>query len=84
MAAPVAARKSHWWEGRKPTPSRKPGSPAVAAVAMLLDCLEAYQGWRDGLPASLTDSALTDRLDEVRDLAEQLEAAELPKGFGRD
>jgi hypothetical protein len=43
-----------------------------------------YQAWRDGLPASLTDSALTDRLDEVRDLAEQLEAAELPKGFGRD
>jgi hypothetical protein len=87
MAAPVAAGKSHWWEGRKPTPSRKPGSPAVAAVAMLLDCLEAYQGWRDGLPASLTDSAIADRLDEVlalRDLGEQLEAAELPKGFGRD
>jgi hypothetical protein len=54
---------------------------------MLLDCLEAYQGWRDGLPASLTDSAIADRLDEVlalRDLGEQLEAAELPKGFGRD
>jgi hypothetical protein len=35
----------------------------------------------------MADSAITDRLDavlELRDLVEQLDAAELPKGFGRD
>jgi len=35
----------------------------------------------------LADSAVAERLDtilELRDLVEQLEAAELPRGFGRD
>jgi hypothetical protein len=56
-------------------------------VATLLDVLDGYQDWRDAMPVSLADSALADRLDavlELRDLVEQLEAAELPKGFGRD
>ena len=53
----------------------------------LADLIEDYQAWRDGLPPSLTGSDLADRLDEVlalRDLVDQLAAAELPKGFGRD
>jgi hypothetical protein len=56
-------------------------------VATLLDCLEACQAWRDNLPAGVADSALAERLDtvlELRELVEQLEAAELPRGFGRD
>jgi hypothetical protein len=56
-------------------------------VETLADLLDDYQSWRDALPASLADSAIADRLDEVlqlRDLVEQLAAAELPKGFGRD
>ena len=57
------------------------------AVGTLLDCLDAYQDWRDNLPAVVADSAVAERLDnilELRDLVEQLEAAELPRGFGRD
>ena len=53
----------------------------------LADLLDDYQAWRDSLPASLADSAIADRLDELlhlRDAVDQLAAAELPKGFGRD
>jgi hypothetical protein len=49
--------------------------------------LSLLQAWRDSLPPSLTGSEIADRLDEVlqlRDLVDQLAAAELPKGFGRD
>jgi hypothetical protein len=52
-----------------------------------MDCLDAWQNWRDNLPAGVADSAVAERLDtilELRDLVEQLEAAELPRGFGRD
>lgn len=57
------------------------------AVDTLLDCLDAYQAWRDGMPAGLADSDLAERLDavlELREVVEQLAAAELPSGFGRD
>ena len=57
------------------------------AVETLADLLDDYQAWRDSLPASSADSAIADRLDELlhlRDLVDQLAAAELPKGFGRD
>ena len=49
--------------------------------------LDGDQDWRDNLPAGLAETALVDRSDEVLtlcDLVEQLQAAELPKGFGRD
>ena len=53
-------------------------------MGTLLDCLDAYQDWRDNLPAGVADSAIAERLDsvlELRDLVEQLEAIELPRGF---
>lgn len=56
-------------------------------MGTLLDCLDAYQEWRDSLPAGLADGAIAERLDavlEMRDLVEELEAVELPRGFGRD
>jgi hypothetical protein len=56
-------------------------------VDTLLDVLDGYQAWRDNLPPGLAESTTADRLDEVlalRDLVDQLAAAELPKGFGRD
>jgi transposase len=59
----------------------------LSAKSALLDCLDAYQNWRDNLPTGVADSAMAERLDtvlELRDLVEQLEAAELPRGFGRD
>jgi hypothetical protein len=57
------------------------------ACAALLSILDDYQTWHDNLPPGLAESATAERLDEVlalRDLVEQLEAADLPRGFGRD
>jgi hypothetical protein len=57
------------------------------AVDTLLDCLDAYQDWRDSMPAGLVDSQLAEPLDavqELREAVEQLAAADLPNGFGRD
>ncbi len=57
------------------------------AAETLADVLDDYQAWRDSLPSNLADSAIADRLDELlhlRDAVDQLAAAELPRGFGRD
>src|SRR5664279_668219 len=43
--------------------------------------------WRDNLPSSLEGSATAEALDvvlELRGHVEDLQAVELPKGFGRD
>jgi hypothetical protein len=72
---------------RRPKDRRSRPQQWQEAVETLLDCLDAYQDWRDNLPAGVADSAVAERLDtilELRDLVEQLEAAELPRGFGRD
>jgi len=49
--------------------------------------LDQFQKWRDNLPSSLEDSPIADALDSVLELrghVEDLQAVELPKGFGRD
>ena len=53
----------------------------------LADLLGRFQEWRDNLPSSLANSATAEALDavlELRGYVEELQAAELPKGFGRD
>lgn len=53
----------------------------------LADPLDQFQEWRDKLPSSLANSATAEALDamlELRGHVEELEAIELPKGFGRD
>ncbi len=72
---------------RRPADRRSKPQQWADATNTLLDVLDAYQAWRDNLPPGLANSATADRLDEVlalRDLVDQLAAAELPKGFGRD
>jgi hypothetical protein len=57
------------------------------ACDTLLSVLDDYQAWRDAMPPALADTTTAERLDavlELRDLVEQLQGAELPKGFGRD
>ncbi len=57
------------------------------AVQTLADLLDDYEAWRDRLPPSLAEGTTAERLEalaELRDLVNQLEAAELPRGFGRD
>jgi hypothetical protein len=72
---------------RRPADRRSKPQKWQDAVETLADLLDGYQAWRDALPASLADSEIAGRLDEVlqlRDLVDPLAAAELPKGFGRD
>ena len=72
---------------RRPRDRRSRPQQWQDAVAALLDCLDAYQHWRDNLPAGVADSTIAERLDavlELRELVEQLEVVELPRGFGRD
>jgi hypothetical protein len=56
-------------------------------VQILADLLDQFQEWRDNLPSGLANSAMAEALDAVLELrgnVEELQAAELPKGFGRD
>ena len=72
---------------RRPDDRRSRPKRWQYAVDTLTDLLDDYQAWRDSLPANLADSAIADQLDELlalRDLVDQLAAADLPKGFGRD
>jgi hypothetical protein len=72
---------------RRPADRRSKPKQWQDAVQTLSDLLDGYQDWKDNLPASLADSPIADRLDEVlhlRDAVDQLAAAELPRGFGRD
>ena len=53
----------------------------------LAGLLDEYDNWQDSLPASLRDSPTAERLTAVTDLRAQVDdlaAAELPRGFGRD
>jgi len=70
-------------------PAGPRGRPAKwrAAIDTLTELLDEYQAWRDRIPEALADGDMATRLDDLlalRELVEQLEAAELPKGFGRD
>ena len=78
--------------GAKPVRYRRPADrrsrPKIwtDAVEALSQCLDAYQAWRDALPENLADSAIAEQLDQLLELREHvdaLEAAALPKGFGR-
>jgi hypothetical protein len=63
---------------------RNNGADAVQTLAGLLD---QFEEWRDKLPSSLANSATAEALDAVLELrghVEDLQAVELPKGFGRD
>jgi len=80
-------------EGVRPVRYRRPADRRSRpqkwhdAVTTLSELLDDYESWRDNLPESLAESATAERIDEVlelRELVEQLEAAELPRGFGRD
>ena len=72
---------------RRPADRRSRPQQWADAVQMLADLLDQFQEWRDNLPSSLANSATTEALDavlELRGYVEELQAVELPKGFGRD
>ena len=72
---------------RRPADRRSRPQQWADAVQTLADLLDQFEEWRDKLPSSLANSATTEALDAVLELrghVEDLQAVELPKGFGRD
>ena len=72
---------------RRPADRRSRPQQWADAVQTLADLLDRFQEWRDNLPPSLANSATAEALDavlELRGYVEELQAVELPKGFGRD
>ncbi len=72
---------------RKPADRRRRPQQWADACQALTDVLDSYQDWRDRMPANLADSTTAQLIDDVlelRGLIDQLAAAELPRGFGRD
>jgi hypothetical protein len=72
---------------RRPADRRSRPQQWTDAVQTLADLLDRFQKWRDNLPSSLANSATAEALDAVlerRGYVEELQAVELPKGFGRD
>ena len=72
---------------RRPADRRSRPQQWADAVQTLADLLDQFQEWRDNLPSGLANSAMAEALDavlELRGYVEELEAVELPKGFGRD
>jgi hypothetical protein len=72
---------------RRPADRRSRPQQWADAVQTLADLLDRFQEWRDNLPASLANSATAEALDavlELRGYVEELQAVQLPKGFGRD
>ena len=72
---------------RRPADGRSRTQRWADAVQTLTDLLDWFQEWRDNLPSSLANSAAAEALDavlELRGYVEELQAVELPKGFGRD
>jgi hypothetical protein len=82
------ARLHQHRSGPPATPTRRVAPrPArwVAAVAALLCLQEEYRAWPDNLPANLESSLLADKLQTIIDLdLEELQAVDLPRGYGRD
>jgi hypothetical protein len=86
-AAEVPAKPPVVIRCRRPADRRSRPQQWADAVQTLTDLLDQFQDWRDKLPSSLADSATAEALDavlELRSHVEDLQAVELPKGFGRD
>jgi len=72
---------------RQPADRRTQSQQWADAMQTLTNLLDRFQTWRDNLPASLESSATAEALDavlELRGYVEELQAVDLPKGFGRD
>jgi hypothetical protein len=51
----------------------------------LFDLQDQYRAWLDNLPASLDGSRLADKLQAIVELdLEELQAIDIPRGYGRD
>jgi len=57
----------------------------AAALAALIELQDEYRAWLDSLPASLEGSRLAEKLNTIVEFdLEELQAIDLPRGYGRD
>jgi hypothetical protein len=87
VTAAAAPTKPVVVQYRRPADRRSRPERWADAVQTLADMLDRFQTWRDNLPSSLADSPTAEALDAVLELrghVEDLQAVQLPKGFGRD
>jgi hypothetical protein len=85
-AAGVPAKPAVVIRYRRPAERRSRPQQWDDAVQTLANLLDQFEEWRDKLPSSLANSATAEALDAVLELrghVEDLQAVELPKGFGR-
>ena len=83
----AAATKPPVVRNRRSADRRTRAQQWTDAAQKLADLLDHFQKWRDNLPASLENSATAEALDavlELRGYVDELQAIDLPKGFGRD
>ena len=90
-AEPQARRRARLRRDNRASPApparRAPPRPQrwAAAVAALIDLQDQYRAWLDNLPASLDGSRLADKLQAIVELdLEELQAIDIPRGYGRD
>jgi len=87
IAADGAAKPPGVIRYRRPADRRSRPKQWADAVQTLTDLLDQFEQWRDKMPSSLANSTTAEALDavlELRSHVEDLQAVELPKGFGRD
>ena len=87
VTAAAAPTKPVVVQYRRPADRRSRPERWADAVQTLADMLDRFQTWRDNLPSSLADSPTAEALDAVLELrghVEDLQAVDLPRGFGRD
>jgi hypothetical protein len=87
VAAAAAPTKPGGVRYRRPADRRSRPERWADAVQTLADMLGQFQEWRDNLPSSLENSPTAEALDAVLELrghVEDLQAVQVPKGFGRD
>ena len=54
-------------------------------MAALIELQDEYRAWLDSLPASLESSRLAEKLNTIVEFdLEELQAIDLPRGYGRD
>lgn len=82
-----AKRRQHH---QAPVPSPGPRLPPrprrwAVAVAALVNLQDEYRAWLDTLPSNLEGSRLAEKLQALVELdREELQAVDLPRGYGRD
>lgn len=95
MALTNAERQRRYRQRRQaqqpPTPRRQPPQRRSRtrrwqeAVRTLRELQEEYETWLDSLPASLRETGMGEKLEQVCSLdLDELASVELPRGFGRD